>query len=233
MKINLTEMMRIKGRLSDMNSEMESIFKGVNNEFENISTNINSDGLHQSIIKFQGNVTTVSQKLSQNMKLLEEFIERQLSAYSITNEEAKKSLQNLVSLLNNTFDENGEIITSNNSDNTKSASEKPNVNPPLDKHLTRSGGVFNGPSGKETYYNLKMSGVVNIMRNQGFSEEEYPYWVRDDGAKMLGDYVMVAADFNTRPRGTILETSLGTAIVCDTGTFAQSNPTQVDIAVDW
>ncbi len=100
-------------------------------------------------------------------------------------------------------------------------------------HLTRSGGVFNGPSGKETYYNLKMNGVVNIMRGMGYSEEEYPYWVRDDGAKMLGPYIMVAADLSIRPRGTILETSLGTAMVCDTGTFIYENQQQVDIAVNW
>ena len=99
--------------------------------------------------------------------------------------------------------------------------------------LTKSKGVVIGPSGKETYYNLNMSGVVKIMRNLGFSEEEYPYWVRDDGVKMLGNYVMVAASFNIRPRGSLVESSLGTAIVCDTGGFAQNNPTQLDIAVTW
>lgn len=100
-------------------------------------------------------------------------------------------------------------------------------------HLTASGGVFNGPSGKETYYNMKMGQVVKNMRDLGYSETEYPYWVREDGVKMLGDYVMAAADFNTRPKGTILNTSLGQAIVCDTGQFTLTNPTQVDIAVGW
>lgn len=99
--------------------------------------------------------------------------------------------------------------------------------------LTRSAGVVYGPSGKETYYNLDMSGIVRSMRNAGYSEEEYPYWVRDDGVKMLGKYVMVAAAYSIRPRGTIVESSLGTAIVCDTGGFAYSNPTQLDIAVTW
>lgn len=99
--------------------------------------------------------------------------------------------------------------------------------------LTKSKGVVNGPSGKETYYNLNMNGVVKIMRNAGFSEEEYPYWVREDGVKMLGNYVMVAANLNLRPRGSIVQSSLGDAIVCDTGGFAHSNPTQLDIAVTW
>lgn len=102
-----------------------------------------------------------------------------------------------------------------------------------ENHLTATGGVYAGPSGKETYYNLNMKGVVKIMRNLGYSEEEYPYWVREDGCKMLGDYIMVAANLEERPKGTIVETSLGDAIVCDTGGFAKNNRTQLDIAVNW
>lgn len=96
--------------------------------------------------------------------------------------------------------------------------------------LTPSKGVNYGPSGKETYYNLPMSGVVSIMRSRGNND---PYWVRDDGCKMLGNYIMVAANLNVHPRGSLVETSLGTAIVCDTGGFAASNPNQLDIAVSW
>jgi len=99
--------------------------------------------------------------------------------------------------------------------------------------LTAKLGVVQGPSGKETYYNLPMGGVVKIMRQMGYTEEEYPYHVREDGVKMLGDYVMVAANLDLRPRGSILECSLGTALVCDTGAFAVKDQTQLDIAVDW
>lgn len=99
--------------------------------------------------------------------------------------------------------------------------------------LTKAGGVNQGPTGLETYYNLPMGGVVSIMRGMGFSEEDYPYWEREDGCKMLGPYVMVAANLNLFPRGTTIECSLGTALVCDTGGFAESNPTQLDIAVNW
>lgn len=99
--------------------------------------------------------------------------------------------------------------------------------------LTAYAGVYNGPSGKETYYNLDMSGVISIMRSMGYGEEEYPYWVREDGVKMFGPYVMVAAELSSRPKGTILECSLGTAMVVDTGGFASGNPTQLDIATTW
>lgn len=94
-------------------------------------------------------------------------------------------------------------------------------------------GVVYGPTGKETYYNLDMSGVVSIMRNMGFSSEDYPYWVREDGCKMLGPYIMCAANLDRFPRGTTVESSLGTCLVCDTGGFAASNPTQLDIATNW
>ena len=96
--------------------------------------------------------------------------------------------------------------------------------------LSKGRGTIRGPSGKETYYNLNMSGVVSIMRRMGY---DYEYWVRDDGVKMFGNYVMVAANLNIRPRGSLIQTSLGMGMVCDTGTFAKRNPTQIDIATAW
>ncbi len=108
---------------------------------------------------------------------------------------------------------------------------EPQTNPAWDGSvLTRSAGVVYGPSGKETYYNLNMSGVIAILQGMGINGE---YWVRSDGVKMYGDYVMAACAFDIRPRGSTVETSLGTAICADTGGFAANNPTQVDIAVDW
>ena len=96
--------------------------------------------------------------------------------------------------------------------------------------LTKTRGTITGPSGKETYYNLNMDGVVAIMRRMGNEDE---YWIRDDGCRMLGDYIMVAADLDIHPRGSLVDTSLGKGIVCDTGTFTYTNPYQLDIAVTW
>ncbi|SCW52321.1 hypothetical protein SAMN02910456_01619 [Ruminococcaceae bacterium YRB3002] len=104
---------------------------------------------------------------------------------------------------------------------------------PSSKHLNKRDGVCYGPSGRETYYNLDMRPVVQRMRSLGYSAKDYPYWVRSDGVKMLGPYVMVAANFRIRPRGTILECSLGTAIVCDTGGFIRWAPKGLDVAVNW
>lgn len=88
--------------------------------------------------------------------------------------------------------------------------------------LTPSSGVnmFNGR--KETYYNLDMSGVVANAKNMGI---EGDYWVRGDGVKMYGNYVIVAAQMD---KGTIIETSLGTGIVLD---WCQAGT--IDLATSW
>ena len=106
--------------------------------------------------------------------------------------------------------------------------------PPERPHLTRSMGVFDGISGKETYYNLPMGKCISVMRDLGYDTDTYPFWIRGDGAKMLGEYVMCACDYDIRPRGTIIETSLGMAIVVDTGAFASGKvTTQIDLCTDW
>lgn len=108
--------------------------------------------------------------------------------------------------------------------------------------LNRSNGRIQGPNGEETYYNDgTYESLVRNMKNRGHVAETDRTWVRSDGVRMLGNYVMVAADINRtnighvglRPLGTIYETSLGLAIVCDTGGFALKNPTQTDIYVAW
>ena len=117
---------------------------------------------------------------------------------------------------------------------TQKDMDRINSNIPSGNKLTRRLGVFNNRWGhKETYYNLNMSGVVEIMRDKGFSSKKYPYWVRADGVKMLGPYIMIAANLNRVSRGKIVQTSLGTAIVADTGSFVRTNPDQYDIAVSW
>lgn len=99
--------------------------------------------------------------------------------------------------------------------------------------LTKTSGVFMGPSGKETWYNLPMGNVVKTMRSLGYTESAYPYSIRDDGVKTLGDYVMVATDLNEYNKGDLIETSLGTGIICDTGDFTEVGDVKVDIATNW
>lgn len=101
--------------------------------------------------------------------------------------------------------------------------------------LNRIQGINHGPTGKETFYNLYMGNVVTMMRQLGFNEKDYPYWVREDGCKMLGPYIMVAANFNVYPRGSTVNCSLGKALVCDTGDFIYmaEGDHWLDIATTW
>lgn len=94
--------------------------------------------------------------------------------------------------------------------------------------LTKSAGVVFYNGHKETFYNLDMSVLINQFTNE-FGE----YHIDDRGFKMLGDYIMVAANLDLYPKGTIVETSAGQGVVVDTGGFAKNNPTQFDLAVTW
>lgn len=96
--------------------------------------------------------------------------------------------------------------------------------------LTKQNGKVHGPSGNETYYNLNMSRCIYYMNKLGYEGE---VWTREDGVKMFGDYIMVAANLGIRPKGSLVETSLGTGIVVDTGDFVSWDSTGIDIAVTW
>ena len=87
---------------------------------------------------------------------------------------------------------------------------------------------------QETYYDLNMSKVMqNAMRWSGCNHSGH-YSVRDDGAKVDDDgYVLVAAELSRYPRCSVVETSLGLGKVYDTGSFAETNPEQFDLATDW
>lgn len=91
---------------------------------------------------------------------------------------------------------------------------------------------------QETYYDLDMSKVMqNAMSTGGVwadCSHTGHYSVREDGAKVDDDgYVLVAAELSRYPRCSVVQTSLGPGKVYDTGTFAQTNPEQFDLATDW
>ena len=98
--------------------------------------------------------------------------------------------------------------------------------------LTKKGGVNYYKGTKETYYNLDMTRVyAKADKNFGSHHKK---WTREDGVKMYGPYVVIAAPFDVYPYGTTdVETSLGLAVVLDTGKFAETNKNQIDVAVDW
>lgn len=86
--------------------------------------------------------------------------------------------------------------------------------------LTASAGVYNGPSGKETYYSQKVlpGGGLNIPGRH----------VAADGTVRDADgYIVIASD--NLSKGSVTETSLGTGKVYDTGVGHAG----VDIYTNW
>lgn len=98
--------------------------------------------------------------------------------------------------------------------------------------LNKRDGVNNFCGNKETFYNLRMTGVIRLLDEMGIPHGDY--WVRDDGCKMLGSYIMLATDTRRWPKGTILETSLGTGMVVDHCSGSEGyGGLWVDVAVTW
>ncbi|HRJ06272.1 MAG TPA: ubiquitin-like domain-containing protein [Candidatus Saccharibacteria bacterium] len=85
-----------------------------------------------------------------------------------------------------------------------------------------------GVAHRETYYDLPMNVVIGACGPGG------TYKIRSDGAKVdQNGYVLVAANLNSYPRCTVVETSLGPGKVYDTGGFAVRHPYGFDLATDW
>ena len=94
--------------------------------------------------------------------------------------------------------------------------------------LTAKMGIINFNGHKETWYNIPMNKV--IARTDAKLGVSGLYHVREDGVKMYGDWVIVAADKSVT-RYTFVETSLGTGIVLDNHTTG--DPNLYDIATTW
>ena len=99
--------------------------------------------------------------------------------------------------------------------------------------LTKSKGaqIFTDSKGvahRETYYDLPMNIVIKACGSGG------TYTVRADGAKVDKDgYILVAANYGSYPRCSVVETSMGPGKVYDTGGFAAKHPHGFDLATDW
>ena len=99
------------------------------------------------------------------------------------------------------------------------------------KKLNKRDGVNYFGDQKETYYNLPMERIYQKADKEFGSHHKK--WTRSDGCKMYGPFICCAANWDEHPYGSLVESSLGTCIVLDTGAFADGNPKQIDIAVDW
>ena len=103
---------------------------------------------------------------------------------------------------------------------------------------TESWHYYDGPNGTEDYYNVPMEETIRVARAKGYSEENYPYWIREDGCKMFGKFIICATDYDVHSYGSIINTSLGKAIVIDTNYTVDKDDSwhycsDIDIATEW
>lgn len=103
---------------------------------------------------------------------------------------------------------------------------------------TESWYYYDGPNGTEDYYNVPMEETIRVARAKGYSEENYPYWIREDGCKMFGKFIICATDYDVHSYGSIINTSLGKAIVIDTNYTVDKDDSwhycsDIDIATEW
>lgn len=164
-----------------------------------------------------GDEERVSEDPTEKVLSIEELAEVVLNA-GINGDEREAYLGSRYEEVQNYIDEN---YTPNNIPN------EPQAYPNGEGVLNPEDGINYYYGTLETYYNLDVSGVVEWMHSLGY---EGDYWVREDGVKMFGPYVMVAAEYDQYPKGSIVETSLGTGMVCDTG---EGGYDWFDIAVEW
>lgn len=94
--------------------------------------------------------------------------------------------------------------------------------------LTAAKGVNNFMGHQETWYNLPMKRVIE-RADHVFGKN--PYWIREDGVKMYGPFVICAG--KSSRYGEVIDTSLGKGMILDTGDFAKTDPDKIDIATAW
>lgn len=85
--------------------------------------------------------------------------------------------------------------------------------------------TYNGHT--ETWYDLPMEYVIQRSQDAGIPCD---YWVRDDGVKMFGQWVIVAAH-PSKIRYSMVDTSLGEGIILDT--HETDDGELYDIATTW
>lgn len=96
--------------------------------------------------------------------------------------------------------------------------------------LTKKGGINTFEGHQESWYNLKMTKVIQRAQANGITGV---YWESPDGLKMYGSYIIVAANYEVYPYGSLVNISRGMGIVLDTGEFIKDDPMLIDLAVTW
>lgn len=108
-KINLEELKRIKGEITEINEQILTILKIIENEIYKLSSLINTNEINVKINEIKDQIKEISSNSKMNLVLLDDFLGKQINSYLKANEEAEKSLNALLTTLNDNFYENNDI----------------------------------------------------------------------------------------------------------------------------
>lgn len=109
MYINISELMRLKGRLNDINHDLNVTLGNVNQELESVCNNINSSELKEANLTVKNNISNLSVEINTNINNLSEFMASQLGSYKVSADEAQAALKNLVNIVSSVFTSGGII----------------------------------------------------------------------------------------------------------------------------
>ena len=110
MKIDISEIKVINNNLKTIGGDEENpdgelamVCKNINEELENVSNNITSGDLRASISNLKERIESLTVALAPSVARVSEFLNQQMEAYTITNEEAQSSLESLISQITSAF----------------------------------------------------------------------------------------------------------------------------------
>ncbi len=112
MKINLTELLQLKTKLTDVHANMKNTLGGISTEITSVNNNLVSSSLRKSNDDVLNKVSALASNLDISLSKLIEFLGSQIDLYQVTNEEAKAELDGLVNMISETFGENGVVLAS-------------------------------------------------------------------------------------------------------------------------
>lgn len=217
MYLGLSEILRLKGRLSDVKTRLKDTLNGVASELIDVNNNIRSESLVASNRNIQERVDVLRNTLDSNLDVLVNFLETQINSYQSTHDTTKESLDSLLNLINSTFDGNGNVIVAPTA--AVLSNTIPSTNGIEDYLDTVSGSIVTLPDGlgrshtymgwqlitskSSTQYKLKEAAGMNFDEN-GFGKIGDRYVVATTTTYgNVGDYIDVVQKDGTVIKGII------------------------------
>ncbi len=102
-RIELSELKRISGRTTDINSELARDLSEMVNELNNVCNNVRSSELTAANADLTSVINTISNRIKTNLPQIIAFLNKQVDAYGATNETTRAAIDNLVSSIDKSF----------------------------------------------------------------------------------------------------------------------------------